>query len=219
MSVAILVPMLGRAHRIVPLVESIERSTTVDHETLLILSPSDLEVREKAAELGVNFVVMDADYPRGDYARKINYGASITSTDWVFTGADDLEFHPGWFESCMAARRATTGFIGTNDLGSQRVMDGKHSTHSLVARWYVELGTIDEPGKIYHEGYWHEYCDDEAVQTARSRGMFRSARGAHVEHLHYVWGKAPNDALYARARERMAVGKRLYDERKHLWNA
>jgi hypothetical protein len=46
-------------------------------------------------------------------------------------------------------------------------MAGRHSTHSLVTRDYVErFGTIDEAGVVLHEGYPHEFVDDEFVQTA-----------------------------------------------------
>jgi hypothetical protein len=97
-------------------------------------------------------------------------------------------------------------------------MAGDHSTHSLVTREYVDkFGTIDEPGVVLHEGYHHEFVDDEFVQTAMFRGMWAFAEDSHVEHLHPNWNKAPSDRLYRMQRRRMRLGKRVYAERKHLW--
>jgi hypothetical protein len=97
-------------------------------------------------------------------------------------------------------------------------MAGNHSTHSLVTREYVDrFGTIDRPGIALHEGYLHEFVDDEFVQTAMHRNAFAFAFDAHVEHLHPAWGKAPSDRSYEQAPFRMRMGRKLYRQRQHLW--
>lgn len=212
---AILVPMLGRAHRVAPLLASIAEATP-DAYVLFLLSPDDTAVRREVTRHHRQFLTV-ARRPTGDYARKINAGYRATSHPYLFTAADDLKFHPGWFESAVAAMTDGVGVVGTNDLGSPRVMAGEHSTHSLVARWYADLGTIDEPGKIYHEGYVHEYVDDELVGTAKRRGMWAFAVDAHVEHLHPDWGKAPGDRMYANQRARMRASRATYLKRRSLW--
>lgn len=212
----VLVPMLGRPHRVAPLVDSI-RATTDGCMILFCTSPGDIKVHQ---------AIQDAQCPRievnfqqvGDYARKINTGLRVTTQPLIFCGADDLLFHPGWFTAATAQLTGTIGVVGTNDLGSPRVMSGQHSTHSLVTRHYAEtMGTIDRPGEIFHEGYWHEYVDDEQVATAQFRGMFAFAPDAHVEHLHPNWGKAPNDGLYIQQRRRMAIGRQVFNQRKRMW--
>jgi hypothetical protein len=75
---------------------------------------------------------------------------------------------------------------------------GRHATHSLVHADYRECGTLDEPWKLLHEGYWHNFVDDELVGTAMLRGTFAMAGDAHVEHLHPNWRKAADDETYRR---------------------
>lgn len=220
MSLVILIPVLRRPHRIIPVLNSIRDNTSVEHRILFIASPSDSEeIGALQTTKDVDFVVMDRDYEgRGDYQRKINYGYQITTEPYIFLGADDLSFHPGWFEHAVQHMRGRVGVVGTNDLGNPRVKAGQHSTHSLVSRSYVDAwGTIDEKGKILHEGYPHEWCDDEFIGTARKRRAVAFAKNSIVEHLHPNWGKATLDLIYARQGERMKQGQELFRRRSRLW--
>ena len=211
----ILVPMLGRAHRVVPLLESIRE--TCDARVLFCLTPGDVTVL-RAVEVAGGQCIMVGQKPAGDYARKINHGYRFTTEEHIFCGADDLLFHPGWYEAAAAELRDGVGVVGTNDLGSPRVMAGEHSTHSLVTRRYANLyGTIDQPGAIMHEAYPHEWVDDELVETAKARGAWAFAGGSYVEHLHPNWGKAPSDRMYSKQRARMRAGATLYRQRRRLW--
>lgn len=213
-SVAIVIPMLGRPHTVAPLVESI-LATTPDPHIMFGCSTGDLDVIR--AVDGFDWFEVPGPFV-GDYARKINIGFTMSDDPLLFTGACDIKFHPGWFEAATAKLDGTVGVVGTNDLGSKRVMVGDHSTHSLVTRDYVErFGTIDEPGVVLHEGYHHEFVDDEFVQTAMHRGMWAFAEDSHVEHLHPAWGKAPMDRTYRMQRRRMQQGRRIYATRNHLW--
>jgi hypothetical protein len=154
----------------------------------------------------------------GDYARKINAGYRSTVESLLFLGADDLCFHPGWFEAAIARLGPGVGVVGTNDLGSARVMRGEHSTHSLVTREYADkFGIVDSPGCVLYEGYPHEWVDDELVGTAKKRGAWAMALDSHVEHLHPNWGKAPNDVMYQQQATRMRLGQNIYTQRRTLW--
>lgn len=215
--VAILVPVLGRPHRVEPLLNSIAVATPWAHTVVFLCDSHDTEEiaavsTEASVRPTVRLLLVD-----GNYARKINAGVRATSEPLVFTGADDLHFHPGWLERAVAQMSDIIGVVGTNDLCSRRVITGEHSTHSLVARWYCELGTIDEPGKLLHEAYPHEFCDDELVATAKHRGAYAHACDAVVEHLHPDVRKAPVDALYAARPDRMRVGRRIFRKRQQLW--
>ena len=208
---AILVPVKGRPHRVEPLLESIEAATS-GVRVVFICDPGDHAEIAAVQAQGAECMVYE-----GNYAAKINAGARGTEEPLIFLGADDLHFHPGWFEKASALIRGKIQVIGTNDLCNPRVMAGNHSTHSLVARSYVEQGTIDEPGVLLHEGYEHEFVDDEFVQTAIKRGAFHFAADAIVEHLHPMVGKAPVDALYAEIPRRLRAGRKLYRRRRKLW--
>ncbi|OHV42191.1 hypothetical protein BBK14_11255 [Parafrankia soli] len=212
----ILVPMLGRPHRVAPLLASIHQATP-GAEVLFVLTPTDTAVLAAVRAAGTRHITVP--YQRGDYARKINAGYRESDRPLLFLGADDLHFHPGWHQAATAELRDwAVGVVGTNDLGSERVMKGEHATHSLVTRTYAdEHGTIDQPGAILHEGYWHEWVDDELVGTAMHRGAWAFAADAHVEHLHPSYGKAPRDSQYLAQRRRMRHSRPLYETRRALW--
>lgn len=211
----ILVPMLGRQHHIDPLMESI-RESTPGARVLFLLTATDTDtiVAVKKRDLEHAFV---GRRPRGDYARKINYGCSITTEPWIFTGASDLRFHPRWFEAALGRMDENVGVVGTNDMGNPSVIAGQHATHFLVARWYAELGTIDEPCKIFCDQYPHEFVDNELIATARHRGAYAHAGNAFVEHMHPHWGKGETDRLYEQQPHRMNIGAKIYGRRAHLW--
>jgi hypothetical protein len=97
-------------------------------------------------------------------------------------------------------------------------MAGEHSTHSLVTREYADnWGTIDGPGQILCEAYPHEYCDDELVGTAKWRNAWAWA-DARVLHEHPNWrSDVPVDEVYAGQRRRMAIGRRIFNRRRHRW--
>jgi hypothetical protein len=216
----ILVPILSRAHRVAPLVANIE-ATTPDARILFCCTPGDDEViREVERWVGTYLLVPRSPDGRHDYPRKINAGYRATTEPWIFTGADDIVFDPGWLDAArVISAQDDYGVIGTNDGGNPRVLAGVHSTHSLVARWYADGGcSPDRSFQIYHEGYWHEGCDDELVAVARARGAYAHAHEALVTHLHPDWGTMPTDGLYERDRgARMRAGRRLFAARRKLW--
>lgn len=214
----ILVPMLGRHHRVEPLLASIDQATPAA-SVLFLLSNNDTRVRQVVRASGRRFRELPYQ-PVGDYALKINMGAAVTSESLLFTGADDLFFHPGWFERALAALGPGIGAVGTNDLGNPRVTAGEHATHFLLTREYVRRGTIDQPdsGMIFHPGYPHEFVDDEFVETAKHRGAWAMALDSYVEHLHPHWGKAKTDALYQQQPSRMRMGQAIYRRRRGLWS-
>ncbi len=214
--VCILVPTLGRPHHIKPLLDSIYKNTT-NFSILFLTSPSDYDVEAKITECDEKFIEV-ATREKGDYARKINVGYKETEEPLLFLAATDLFFHEHWLDRATDKLSDKIHVVGTNDMGNGRVTSGKHSTHSLVTREYVDrFGVIDEPGKVLHEGYPHEYVDDEFVQTAQHRQAFAMALDSYVEHLHPAWGKAEWDASYLEVNQRLIGGKRLYRRRKRMW--
>lgn len=216
---AILIPVLRRPQNIRPLVESIQ-ATTENYELLFIASPNDKEEIDELENQGHQFVLMDQEYENnGDYARKINCGFNFIESKWYFLGADDIRFLPGWYDEAMKTHLLSEAcVIGTNDLGSPSVMRGQHSTHSLVLRDYVlECGTIDEPGKVLHEGYRHNFVDTEFIATAKWRGAWRFSATSRVEHLHPDWKKGVRDQVYEIGKSGWEIDRRYFERRKRLW--
>lgn len=213
--VVVLIPMLGRPEHIEPLLESLYL-TKQDCRPLFLVSPHDIDVKDKISSIGEE--MFEVSYrPRGDYARKINAGYRISKEPLIFLGASDLKFHDNWFENAVAQMNSNISVVGTNDLGNQRVIRGLHSTHSLLTREYADMGTVDESNTILHEGYVHEYVDDEFVETAKCRNSFSMAMNSIVEHMHPAWKKGKWDSSYKDADRRAEMGYKLYNRRRPSW--
>lgn len=210
--VVILVPVLARPHRVARLLENIAGATPQPHRVLFLCDPGDQAEQDAIRVAGGEMLT-----PGGSYAQKINRGAAATDEPLLFLAADDLRFHDGWLPAAAALISDQVSVVGTNDLGNRRVLAGEHSTHSLVARCYLERGTIDETGKLLHEGYRHNFCDTEFIQTARARGAYAHAPDSIVEHLHPDWGKADRDRTYAKGRATFRVDRRTFARRSRLW--
>jgi glycosyltransferase involved in cell wall biosynthesis len=214
--VAILVPVLNRPHQVARLLDSIEAATPEPHRVLFLATYGDDDEISAIAAAGAQVWLLNEP---GTYVRKINAGFAVCDEDVFFAAADDLAFHPGWYPAALAKLTGRCEVVGTNDLGNRRVQAGRHATHNLFTRRYIEQrgGTVDGPGLVLHEGYHHWYCDDEFVETARHRGVWRFARSSVVEHLHPLFGKGDMDDTYTLGREHNAEDRVRYRERRHLW--
>jgi glycosyltransferase involved in cell wall biosynthesis len=207
----IIIPTKDRPQNVARVLASI-RETTPDARVLFVVEPSD-EATHRAVEAeGGEMLVV-----HGGYAKKINRAVQATTEPLIFQGADDLIFHPGWFEAARGRLTEGIGVVGTNDLALKRVMAGVHSTHALITRDYAKRGTIDNPARLLHEGYWHECVDEEFVETAMARNAFAHAADSIVEHIHPVAGKAPVEGFYSKAGRRLLVGRLLLRWRRRLW--
>jgi glycosyltransferase involved in cell wall biosynthesis len=215
-AVVIVVPVLGRPHRVAPLMASVEDATPEPHRTLFVVNDNDVDELTALREAGADFMTVPAK--RGSWACKINDGYRASTEPYLFTGADDIEFHPGWFTAAVRLMTGPVQVVGTTDLCNPRTMDGDHSTHTLIARTYVdEHGTIDKPAQVLHEGYHHDYADDELIATAKARGVYAHGFESVVEHLHPWAKKAPDDATYRLGRRWRQHGRRLFERRQRLW--
>jgi hypothetical protein len=218
--IAILVPVLGRPQNAQPLVDSIKQATTVPHRILFLCTPFDVDEINAVHETGADIHNVRWEAGPGDWAKKINQGYRLTEEPFILLAADDLRFHTGWdTEVLRVAEETGAGVIGTNDLGNATVMRGLHSTHPVVRRSYVdEYGTIDEPGKVLHEGYRHQWVDTELIATAQMRHQWAFAKGSHVEHMHPFWKKGKMDATYEKALSTPTEDFAHFNQRKHLWS-
>lgn len=217
--IAILVPVLGRPERALPLAQSAAAGTDIPYRLVFLCSPEDGPQIDACQQAG-DTIVVDWNAGPGDYARKISHGYQATSEPWIFTGADDLIFHPGWAREALRVAGDTGALvIGTNDLGNPQVKRGLHSTHSLFAREYCDDpgASWDGPGTVYSTAYDHQWIDAEAVAVAKQRGVWAFAYRSVVEHTHFLWGKSPHDATYSKALARGREDAALYRERHRLY--
>ena len=141
--IAVLVPVLGRPHRVRSLVDSFEASTSsADARLYFVAQHSDHTELEAIRAADQKPILVGDD--QQSWARKVNLGYAVTSEPWVLLGADDLAFRPGWVDVIRSLLRSHAGIIGTCDLGNAATIQGTHSTHPLVRRAYADhCGTVD----------------------------------------------------------------------------
>jgi hypothetical protein len=211
MSVVLLIPVLGRPHRVQPLLENLASSTEVDHRVLFLCSTGDRQEIAEVRASGADHLVLRAPPAGGQYAKKINLGYRESSEEWLFLGADDVLFHEGWLEHAIEHSVDRFHVISLNDLANYQVRQGLLATHSLVRRSYIDQpgASLDGPGVVYHEGYSHNFVDVELSVLARSRGVFSYDRGAVVEHHHPLFRRVQRDFTYE-------VGVRDFEDDRRL---
>lgn len=228
--IAIFTPVLGRAHQIKPLLQSIAKATSSPYRVIFIFSPGDSDPIAEAEGEDATSLVADWAPGKADYAKKLAYAYARSDEPWIFQGATDLVFYPGWdLEALNVGKRSKCGVIGTNDLGNPLVKRGRHSTHSLISREYLDTygGVADATGVIFSEMYDHQWTDNEFIETAQLRRQFCFARRAIVEHMHPHWKKAESDSTYEKAtratnkdqalfmRRRSIVIRHVTDQKRH----
>ena len=217
MGIDVLVPVLARPESAQPLAESLSVTVT-PCRLLFICSPADWEQIAACEAVGEVLIVPWAP-GRADYAKKINYGFAVTESEWIFSGADDIRFSAGWDVHALAlAHRQRRRVIGTNDLHNPLVLKGRGSTHTLIARSYIEEcgGTEDGTGAVFCELYDHQCIDMEFIEVAKKRGEFVFSRNSVVEHFHPHWGNAQSDKTYKKATRATMADLKLYRERMGL---
>lgn len=227
--VLIVAPVLNRPQNARALVESLESSSSLEWCLLFVCSPNDHEQQAAVAKLHDEFARVAsiiAPFPAGsgDYARKIQVGYDSWMGDrvpYVLCAADDLRFHPRWDTAALTLfEQYDVGVVGTNDLANPQVKAGKHATHPIVSRCYIDSrgGFVDGEGQIYFDGYDHQFVDVELVETAKARGCFAHAHESHVEHLHPLFNHSVStDATYRKGRAKGKDDAMLLQRRKYLW--
>lgn len=204
-SITVIVPVLNRPQNVERLIKSFLLNSPNDKVSMLFVTAQSLqeEIDEinKFKDLGsISIGIAPEDVV--PWSMRINWGINHTTSPWLLCGADDVVFHPSWFEEAEIAAKDFDGVIGTNDLGHPATIAGSHTTHPLVSRKYViEQGTLDEKGKFCHEGYQHNYVDVEFVATAKQRGCWRHAPKCIIEHIHPAWNKATWDPVYQKGQD------------------
>lgn len=217
--VRVVLPVLQRPERAAYVYHSLLASQReLPLRPLFVVSYGDDKELRAVKGTGADFVQLFEGRRSGDYARKINLGATLTAEPWIFTGADDVAFEPGWADVAVAfAEKGGLRAIGVNDRGRWARHKQPPSTHFLVARSYIAEGTADERDAVFHEGYDHNYVDTEFMETARSRQAYGYCAASVVEHLHPVWRKGRRDAVYALGQLHTKEDYHRYLRRRPLW--
>lgn len=220
-AITAVIPVLARPQNAGPLAESFY-ATNPDADLVFVMSQTDSDEQyEACAVTGTAVLTVEWEPGPGDYAKKIGAGYDWCDTPYILCGADDLRFHPGWDRRLLEiAEEYDVGVVGTNDRANPAVMAGKHSTHPLVSRCYINQrgGYVGGVGEVYCPLYDHQWVDAELVATAVQRGCYAHCHESVVEHRHPIFDRTvPSDATYVKGQAKGAEDKALYLSRQHLW--
>lgn len=188
------------------------QAATPDAQVLFIADPGDTREIQALEAAGAEFIA-----PGGSYASKINKGVRACDTEFVFTGADDVTFVPGWFEIAKRYFTDRVRVVGVTDEVTKRNKLGHHAPHFLIARDYALEPTIDGGRGPLCERYKHQYVDDEFVGTCQRRGVIHIATDVRVHHSHYFDGSGEMDWTYQKGLRYKARDRRMWRQRQSLW--
>jgi hypothetical protein len=212
---AVLIPSYKRGYKLNTVVDNLKKTTT-DYTLYFILEKDDLESINECKNLDCK-VIINSGYKT--FASCINQAYNETTEPYLFLSADDCVYHQCWLDEAMKLMDEKTGVVGTDDMsGNPVIKSGKMSVNSLVSRKYLQehTGTMDRSYPFLYN-YGHNFTDQELVETAQHRGMYKHAFNSKVQHLHWVHGTAPMDATYQTAIDRNAKDTETFNSRKHLW--
>lgn len=221
--ISIIIPSYGRASKIKDVVANIEHATHGPFEIYVVVEKEEYDAYGNAlgGHYGPKFVVLINEHSK-NYAGAINTAARWSTADFIFMGADDVTFHPGWDDEALKVMHSLPNIkvVGTNDLWNEYVLEGWHSTHTLVARDYIDSpgGVVyGDPGIVLFEGYDHNYVDTEFIGTAKARAVFQPALKSVVEHRHFTNRKSELDSTYEKGYAKIQEDSALYNSRRELW--
>ena len=216
----IIIPTLGRPHKLQHVVDNVRLNTIREHIVVFAVEEDDLDSQQAGAAAGGVVVINTRSR---SYAGAVNTAYHNTSSEWLFCGDDSLDFRYGWDETALSRYGdGRHGVIGINDLNNPYSMAGTNSTIHLVHRKYLDEhgGVIDGgPGSFLYEGYNHYYVDTEFTDTAIMRGTFVPCLDSHVHHLHWASNSSvPFDETSAKNESKIPEDERTYSSRRHLWS-
>lgn len=235
MNVAILIPTLGRADALAPLLQNIRETTPEGlYHVWFVVDQNDLPTHRKLFLIGpevippasdFNAVINDGTYPvktKAGYEAAERYAVRHWfDGDWaVLPTADDVVFHEGWYEAAAARfEDPAVQVVGTLDL-TPATASGKNVTMPIVRRSYVDEpgAAYDEPGVLFHTGYHHNAVERELWQLAKHRGVAVFEPKSVIEHRHHSFGtREPDDTDRKGNMANWDADLALYHRRERLW--
>ena len=209
----VLCPVLSRPQNVAPFCESLARNTSVDFSLIFIASDEDSEEIEAVKQSGARLLIDPLPMAsRSQYPRKMNLGFRKTDREFVFLGADDIEFQSGWDTEALAVAGDDVGVTGLSDMANRHCIAGVWSTHPLVRRSYITVygGSLDGPGTLISEAYDHNYSERELCHLAQHRGQWAFAPKARIKHKHPMKGAVEKDEVYAKGFQNFGADGTLF---------
>jgi hypothetical protein len=216
-NVAILIPTLGRAPALAPLLQNLRQVTEFRYRVYFVVDHGDQEARHVLETMpGFDFVTVLCD---GTFPEKTNAGYRASTEELVAPLADDVVFHPGWLESVLPHFEAGWQVVGTYDT-SPVTEDGGHVTMPILRRSYIEDpgAAWGEIGTVFFEGYHHSRCETELWHLALHRDLAIFEKASVIEHRHHCWGTREVDETDRKGNlQNVEADEALFHERKAGW--
>jgi glycosyltransferase involved in cell wall biosynthesis len=218
-NVAILIPTLGRADALAPLLQNLRQVTEFRYRVYFVVDHDDHETRHVLETMpGFDFQTVGCD---GTFPQKTNAGFEASSEELVAPLADDVVFHAGWLEAVLPHFEAGWQVVGTYDC-SPITEDGGHVTMPIVRRSYIEdPGAVwGEPGKVFFEGYHHSRVETELWHLALHRDVAIFEKESVIEHCHPAWNSRPVDDTDRKGNmQNVDADEALFHRRKEGWES
>lgn len=221
MRIAILIPTLGRADALAPLLQNLRQVTEFRYRVYFVVDRGDQETRHVLETMpGFDFTTVLCD---GTYPVKTNAGyAAAADEELVLPTADDVVFHDGWLRAALKRfEDPAVQVVGTNDL-TPATRDGRLATMPILRRSYVdEQGAAwGERGTVFHEGLHHNFVDRELWELAQHRGVAVFEPESVIEHRHHGWGTREADETDAKGNQQgWDADKALFEQRRAQWTS
>ncbi len=191
--ISVIIPTYGRYAKLPAVSSNIHNNTVTEHEIIFVVEAEDIDSLETVRELPDRLHV---NTHKAGYPGAVNSAFEAGVGEYFYTGADDLNFHPGWDQKVLAVMKNGTMVASTNDLVNPQVLAGVQATHIFISRQYVEergASWNEPPGVVFHEGYGRG-PDCEVATLAIMRDVFAPCLDSIVEHMYFDIGKRFRDA-------------------------
>ena len=149
--ILVAIPVLQRPANAQPVIDSLTESDA-NVRAVFVCSPGDRQQIAACEKTGTETLVTTHPPIKGDFAHKMNLAYRESSEPWIFQAADDIRFEAGWDKALLRTAKETGAkVIGTQDGGNPSVKRGIHSTHTLIARSYIDDpgASMDGPGSVF----------------------------------------------------------------------
>jgi len=221
MRIAILIPTLGRANALAPLLANLRETTPPIYRVCFVVDTADTETRQAIEAMAPAEDFCNV-YRDGTYPVKVGAGAAASAEPLIAPLADDVVFHAGWYEAAVARfEDPAVQVVGTLDL-TPATASGKNVTMPIVRRSYVDDpgAAYDEPGVLFHTGYHHNAVERELWQLAKHRGVAVFEPNSIIEHRHHSFGTREADDTDRKGNmANWDADLALYHERERLWTS
>lgn len=149
--------------------------------------------------------------PHANMVKQMNIGAKKTTGDVIIAVSDDFDCPERWDAELLDAVRDKADFAVKTDDGMRNPgIDTKNiiALPIMDRKFFNNIG-----GYIYHPAYNHFYGDEELCRVARKLNKLVEVPMV-FEHIHYMAGKAKEDATNRKNNKHFNADKATFIKRQ-----